>query len=76
MQGMNKKWWVRALKALPKPVAVFLIDRVYRPLILMMAAAFIGLVFLFGMFVVVVVAPFAPVKAKEFFYQLMGGFDQ
>lgn len=74
MQSMNKKWWVRALRAMPKPVAVFLIDGVYRPLILMIAAIFVGLVFLFGMAIVVVVAPFAPVKAKAMFYKLTEGF--
>lgn len=74
MQSMNNKWWVRALRVLPKPAAVFLIDRVFRPLILMVAATAVGLTFLFGMLVVAVVAPFAPVKAKDMFYKLTEGF--
>lgn len=62
MQSMNNK------------VKLLLIDRVYRPLILMVAATAIGLVFLFCMLAVVVVAPFAPVKAKAMFYKLTEGF--
>lgn len=74
MQSMNKKWWVRALRALPKPVSLFLIERVIRPLMLMVAAAFVGLAFLFCMAIVVVVAPFAPAKAKAMLYKLTEGF--
>lgn len=71
MPDMNKraKRLAGALSIFPKPVAIFILDRILKPLTLMVAAVAMSLVFVLLMALVFVVAPFNPEWSKAFWFK-------
>ena len=62
---------VRALSIFPKPVAIFILDRILKPMTLMVAAVAMSLVFVLLMALVFVVAPFNPEWSRAFWFKVL-----
>ncbi|APU00396.1 hypothetical protein [Aeromonas phage 3] len=78
MPCMNKKprgWRLKLSKLLgklPESVALFILDRLIHPLLLVVMALFMAVVFAIFMLIIVVMAPFNPTGAHEIFRHILG----
>lgn len=81
MPNMNKKPGLKAriawaLSFLPTPVALFILDRIVRPLVIIMCALLMGVVFPVFMLAIILLAPFNPPAADRVFRHIMGSLEK
>ncbi|APU00732.1 hypothetical protein [Aeromonas phage Asp37] len=82
MPRMNLKptgWRLKlseALGKLPKPVAMFILERLIRPVMLIVLALFMAVAFTIFMLIIIVMAPFNPAGAHEIFRHILGRFGE
>lgn len=75
MRSMKIKMaFAKAMSHLPKPVAMFILDRIFVPLTIMIAASCFGLVIAITMLLVFVVAPFDPKFSRQLWDKVTDGF--
>lgn len=81
MPKLNKKLNIRgriawALSFLPEGVALFILERIIRPLVIIFAALVMGVVFPLFMLAVILIAPFNPQAADHVFRHIMGALEK
>ncbi|MGL4505838.1 MAG: hypothetical protein ACRCUF_08895 [Aeromonas sobria] len=66
----------KGLGKLPLPAAMFIINRILTPLVLMVVASIFAVAFAIFMLIVVVIAPFSPKSASHIFHYIVDGMGE